>query len=359
MDGSRYQLVDSLYGPGTVGAWLLSLCAVLISWTLNTSSRRKDTISVDFITTLLLPFIAAGHAIFQITRLPAPVAEVITAQQVELQRYASAQEAPLNICETFSVAALLLAVFCGPWWGSDPKWTRLGLVLIVGLLSWGTENIMFGLGTLKGVRAPEMTLTRPYLFFFTPIVASTWAFLALCLAVGAIVWIVSIGNNQATRRGLERRHLQRAPSRVFDESRPYKPSRITQETRDYALHELQALEPMSRSIQMVTFVSILFLPFSLIASTFGFMSVDMKSLSSTSQNQFILIPNSNGSLSHLDQLLALVGGVIIILAAIRRAHRSDVKWDMFQNFLSRDDVPYDKRKFQVDKQQPWLSTTLP
>lgn len=218
---------------------------------------------------------------------------------------------------------------------------------------------MFGLGTLKGVRAPEMTLTRPYLFFFTPIVASTWAFLALCLAVGAIVWIVSIGNNQATRRGLERRHLQRAPSRVFDESRPYKPSRITQETRDYALHELQALEPMSRSIQMVTFVSILFLPFSLIASTFGFMSVDMKSLSSTSQNQFILIPNSNGSLSHLDQLLALVGGVIIILAAIRRAHRSDVKWDMFQNFLSRDDVPYDKRKFQVDKQQPWLSTTLP
>ncbi|KAL5692992.1 hypothetical protein EMGR_005526 [Emarellia grisea] len=152
MDGSRYQLVDSLYGPGTVGAWLLSLCAVLISWTLNTSSRRKDTISVDFITTLLLPFIAAGHAIFQITRLPAPVAEVITAQQVELQRYASALEAPLNICETFSVAALLLAVFCGP--------------------CWGTENIMFGLGTLKGVRAPEMTLTRPYLFFFTPIVAS-------------------------------------------------------------------------------------------------------------------------------------------------------------------------------------------
>jgi hypothetical protein len=84
MDASRYQLVDSLYGPGTVGAWLLTLCAVLISWTLNASSRRKDTISVDFVAALLLPLIAAGHVVFQIIRLPVSVAEVITAQHAEL-----------------------------------------------------------------------------------------------------------------------------------------------------------------------------------------------------------------------------------------------------------------------------------
>jgi multidrug transporter EmrE-like cation transporter len=137
MDTSRYQLVDSLYGPGTVGAWLLTLCAILISWTLNTSSRRKDTSSVDFVGALLLPMVAVSHLVFQVARLPFSVAETITAQNVELQKYASAMEAPLNICETFSIAALLLAVFCGPWWSSDPKWKRLGLVLVAGLLSWG------------------------------------------------------------------------------------------------------------------------------------------------------------------------------------------------------------------------------
>ena len=85
MNNSRYQLVDSLYGPGTVGAWLLTLCAVLISWTLNMSSRRKDTISVDFIAALLLPLVAASHLVFQVVRLPVSVAEAITSQDVEVQ----------------------------------------------------------------------------------------------------------------------------------------------------------------------------------------------------------------------------------------------------------------------------------
>lgn len=33
-----------------------------------------------------------------------------------------------------------------------------------------------------------------------------------------------------------------------------------------------------------------------------------------------MIPRSNGSLSNLDQILALVGGVIVVLAAMRRAY---------------------------------------
>jgi hypothetical protein len=120
--------------------------------------------------------IAAGHAIFQITRLPASFPEVITAQHVELQRYASALKAPLTICETFSMAALLLASFCGPWWDSRLKWSRLGLLLAVGLLSWATENIMFGMAITKCIRVTEATLSRPYLFFITPLMASTWFF---------------------------------------------------------------------------------------------------------------------------------------------------------------------------------------
>jgi hypothetical protein len=56
-------------------------------------------------------------------------------QDIEVQKYASALEAPLNVCETFSIAAQPLAVCCGPWWASDPKWKRLGLVFVVGLLA--------------------------------------------------------------------------------------------------------------------------------------------------------------------------------------------------------------------------------
>jgi hypothetical protein len=43
------------------------------------------------------------------------------------------------------------------------------------------------------------------------------------------------------------------------------------------------------------------------------------------REQFILIPKSNGSFSNLDQILALVGGVIVLLTAIRRVYRSRLK----------------------------------
>jgi hypothetical protein len=45
-------------------------CLVVVCRTPNTFSRRKDTISVDFIAALLL-FVGTTHVLFQITRLPA------------------------------------------------------------------------------------------------------------------------------------------------------------------------------------------------------------------------------------------------------------------------------------------------
>jgi hypothetical protein len=346
MQNSRYQLVDSLYGPGTVGAWLLTLCAVLISWTLNASSRRKDTISVDFIAALLLPLVAAGHLVLQVARLPVPVAEAITAQDVEVQKYASALEAPLNVCETFSMAALLLAVCCGPWWVSDPKWKRLGLVLVGGLLSWGTENVMFAMATMRGVQVMDATLSRPYLFFLTPIVASAWGFLALCVVVGGVVWVIGRVNArraQNTERDPERirRRLPRNyPLQVgknFNNS-----SGITQDSMERmsaqlerALQESRTLEHESRSIKMMTAITMVFLPVSFIASISGLSFSKTKGSSKTYSKQFFLIPRSNGSMNNLDQILALVGGIIVLLAAIRRAYRSRVDKEQTSDKLIR------------------------
>lgn len=335
MQTSRYQLVDSLYGPGTVGAWLLTLCAVLISWTLNASSRRKDTISVDFIAAILLPLVGAGHLVFQVARLPVSVAEAITAKDVEVQKYASALEAPLNICETFSMAALLLAVCCGPWWGSDPKWKRLSLVLVVGLLSWGTENVMFVMATMRGVHVVDATLSRPYLFFLTPIVASTWGFLALCSVVWGALWIlsrVSVKKDQNTRtdpESLRRRWARSYPLQVHknvDIS-----GRITRQSMERmgaqlerARQESRTSEQDSRNIMMLTNIASIFMPLSLMASIFGLSFSETKESANIYTKQFFLIPRSNGSMSNLDQILALVGGIITLLAAIRRAYRSRV-----------------------------------
>jgi hypothetical protein len=348
MDASRYQLVDSLYGPGTVGAWLLTLCAVLISWTLNASSRRKDTISIDFIAALLLPVVAASHLVFQVARLPFSVAEAITAQDVEVQKYASAMEAPLNVCETFSIAALLLAVCCGPWWGSDPKWKRLGLVLAVGLLSWGTENMMFAMATMKGVQLVDATLSRPYLFLLTPIVASTWGFLALCVVVGGVVWVISRVNAmraQNTKRDLERIHRRWARNYPLQvPNKKNNSSEITQGSVERMNAQLEralqessrTLEHESRSIKSLTFISLVYLPVSFIASVFGLLLSEPKDSSKTYSKHFFLIPKSNGSMSNLDQILALVGGFIVLLAAVWRAYRLRVaKEQTSENFIRR------------------------
>lgn len=135
METSRYQLVDSLYGPGTVGAWLLTLCAVLISWTLNKYKRCKNSVSIDFVGTCLLFMVAAADLIFQMTRLFYSVAETITSANVEIQKYASTLEAPLNICETFFMLTLIAAAFCGSWSNNESKFRRLSAVLVTGLLS--------------------------------------------------------------------------------------------------------------------------------------------------------------------------------------------------------------------------------
>lgn len=342
MDDSRYNLVDSLYGPGTVGAWLFTLCAVSISWTFNRSSRRKDTISVDFIAALLLPLIAAGHLVFLIIRLPVSLAEIITARDVELQQYELAIEAPLNICETFSVVALFWAILCGPWWHNIMKLKRLGLVVITGLFSWAMENVMFAMATMKGVSPSDTTLSRPYLFLVTTIVASTWACLIMCVLVGCLTWVVSsINARKAQNKGLQNTAHKTPKQRITNIAR-LKASKeigelneLTQEAIDHMSAQLEHAAGNSkrpsetgfRSLEMMTFVALFFTPLSAISSfmsTFDLFSAMDNNAAVLYSDQFLLIPQSGVSMSSLDQIAALVGGVIVLFAATRSAYRSRV-----------------------------------
>lgn len=107
----RLAKVSSLYGPGTVGGWLFTLLSVLVTWTANPRSRRKDTITNDFIATLALPIISTMHLLHQIRTSAHSVRSILTSQDLDSLQSAAAIEAPLNVCETFSAAVLVLFGF--------------------------------------------------------------------------------------------------------------------------------------------------------------------------------------------------------------------------------------------------------
>lgn len=337
MEASRYQLVDLLYGPGTVGAWLLTLCAVIISWTMNKNTRRKDSISLDFVGAVLLPLVASWQLFFQVARLPFSIAKTITSRDVEIQQYASALEAPLNICETFEVVALIAAASCGPWWKSDPKYRRLSTLLVAGLLSCGTENIMFAMATFNGVKIDDVTLSRPYFFLITPIVAATWVFLLFCVLCRGVVWILSIIHIKKSQKPVE--DLKREavwPQRYHASTKRLKVAEhnTRDEVTKFRTADLddfkQGSSREARSMRAMSILTVLFIPALFSASLFSmplpFVSPETTTVAYTprakSSQSFFLIPKSNGSLNSLDQIIALVTGVLTLGWAIQAAYLS-------------------------------------
>jgi len=159
MDPSeRLAKVSSLYGPGTVGGWLFTLLSVLVTWTANPRSRRKDTITNDLIATLTLPTISTIHLLQQIRTSSHSVRSILTAQDVASLQLAAAIEAPLNVCETFAAVALVLfgiSVLSG-------HLIRGFCILIVGFVSFSTELVLL-IGAFRA--DPSLvTFARPFLF---------------------------------------------------------------------------------------------------------------------------------------------------------------------------------------------------
>jgi hypothetical protein len=180
---STYILVDSLYGPGTVIAWLLTMVSVLIDWTLNKSMRHDDTVNFNLIAALILPIISTGHLTYQITRLLASVPQIITSTNFDDRAMVAALEAPLNICETFSWCSLILVLPCMSWRSGLARKSCFWIVTSVGLLSWTTETILYSRTTAKGIKIQDTTLSRPYVFQFTPIIVASWTFIIGCFVV--------------------------------------------------------------------------------------------------------------------------------------------------------------------------------
>lgn len=203
-----------------------------------------------------------------------------------------------------------------------------------GIAKLGEENVMFAMATMKGVQLVDSTLSRPYLFSLTPIVASTWVLLALCVVLGGVVWVISRVNAiraQNIERDPERIRRQWVQNDLFQVPNKDNSSRITRDSverinlqLEHVLQESRTSEHDSRSIKMLTVLTMFYFPASFVASVFGLSFSELKDSSKTHSRQLFLIPKSNGSISNLDQILALVGGFIVFFAAVRHAYRSRV-----------------------------------
>ena len=136
----RLAQVSSLYGPGTVTSWYLTLVSIILSWLLHPQKRRSDSIDVDLITVLTLPAVAAGHLLYLLHQIRHLLLQCHGAQvefdgDAELVQMFAAAEAPLVITNV----ALLMSAFLVAVAASRRGPRRSLAVTVVFALCLGTE----------------------------------------------------------------------------------------------------------------------------------------------------------------------------------------------------------------------------
>ena len=68
-DQDRLALVSSLYGPGSVACWYLTIISLLVTWTFHPRKRTSGSVEVDLIAVLTPVIVASGHFATQIQTL--------------------------------------------------------------------------------------------------------------------------------------------------------------------------------------------------------------------------------------------------------------------------------------------------
>ena len=188
---NRYILVSSLYGPGAIACWYLTVLSVIISWTLHPRKRKTGSIDVDLIAVLTLPAVAAGHLISQALKLLSTHDHSLDSDSA-IEQYAqsiAAIEAPFSLIETFMVISVILFLIA--------VWTlcfrRAIFVAVVSLLCLATECFI-NLSNFKhlGIRynrsgtndGTKLAFSRSFVADFTGLVIAILVILAV-FAIGA------------------------------------------------------------------------------------------------------------------------------------------------------------------------------
>ncbi|KAL1597127.1 hypothetical protein SLS60_008709 [Paraconiothyrium brasiliense] len=188
----RFELVSSLFGPGNIACWICLILSVLVSWTVNPSCARKDTITNDFIAVLTFPVVAAGHFFHQIVqqtgtkhdgktiRLP----DLLMSLDRDDVQAVAAIEAPLTVCEDFILWATLLYMLAA----RKGHLRRMYLVVTTGSLCLGTELLLL----TNWVPFDSSRLLRPFFFDVQPFIIAMFLWYLLMVLVYPLETLLSV-----------------------------------------------------------------------------------------------------------------------------------------------------------------------
>jgi hypothetical protein len=183
VDSSRYQLVSSLYGPGTVVCWYLTWVSVQVSWITHPKKGTFDSIDPDFIAVLTLPTVAAGHLISQIHSYPGVLSEMMTTQDPRLLQHVAAIEASLDITDTFMAMVVVLFLLAIRF----KRIKRAVLSGATGLFCFSAEVYIFVCKV--GVKRGFGNFTKFYLIHFHGIFVLTLFLLSFLMLLGVLGFV--------------------------------------------------------------------------------------------------------------------------------------------------------------------------
>lgn len=173
-------LVSSLYGKGTILCWLLTILACLISWTCNKEKRNSDALNADFVGILVLPFVAAGHTIYQIRCLKSLSSSDFS--PVRITQLSRAVEASLTVTETFIILSMVLFLMALP----VRCYKRALSIAVTGLFCLATEYLVYSHLTnsqSQELRAITSSFTRSFVSDNAVVSAVILISILACIAI--------------------------------------------------------------------------------------------------------------------------------------------------------------------------------
>lgn len=332
----RYDLVSSLYGPGAVGCWYLTLLSCFVSWLAHPLKNSSGSIDPDFIATLTFPAVAAGHLIVQTHNFP-NFGDAGT-NQAQLIKLAASLEASLNVTENFlfiSVALLLIAIL--------RRCVRRAIMLsLVSLFCFLAEIDL-------SIKEPPLRKRHGPLFRLF-LINYTWLLIVIsALLVVLILFALGIVSMFYAKRPW-RRHsadsvrantdalINQRQGRILPRDRITEGRPLNDQALQSAL-DMEAVLELERSLQvdeflesrhatLLTVVSIIFLPLSFIASLVPMSSHAVYNappslwpwIQATASRLFrSMFPCTTYSTGELDQAVALLAGATVLCFSLYSA----------------------------------------
>jgi hypothetical protein len=308
-DPEKYIRVSSLYGPGTIGCWYLIILSCFVSWLLNPKKRRSGSVDSNYIAVLTLPTVAAGHLVSQIRDYPGSKREMMVTTDPILRRLIASIEASLNVTETFMAFSVVL-VLVAVWFKC---FKRAFFAALVGLFCFASEGyVFFSAGIREGNKG---NFSRLFLINFKWLLAAVFALLVACFvsSIGLLgtfyLW------PPVTRLDQETTTMHRARSQIS-----VTPIPAYGDPRMVVLHRQAIVD--SEQLRLITLVTLFYLPFGMMTT----MGVNLIPAFQAARDLVLsdavkvfaahifenVFPRSSASLKDLDQVVALLGGVVVL-----------------------------------------------